>query len=107
MFFHRALQDRKLFVIPGIHYFDAHRLRAHLLQAQELQLHPRASSLVGPDGAGDAVEDPSSDEERDTTDAETDAETAAEEAWCPPMPDAPDDPTESEIAGDYVGLIHR
>ena len=28
-----------------------------------------------------------------------DAETAAEEAWCPPMPDAPDDPTESEIAG--------
>ena len=31
--------------------------------------------------------------------AETDAETAAEEAWCPPMPDAPDDPTESEIAG--------
>ena len=35
----------------------------------------------------------------DTTDAETDAETGAEEAWCPPMPDAPDDPTESEIAG--------
>ena len=43
VFFHNALQDRKLFVIPGIHYFDAHRLRAHLLQAQELQLHPRAS----------------------------------------------------------------
>ena len=37
MFFHQALKDRKLFVIPGIHYFDAHRLRAHLLQAQELQ----------------------------------------------------------------------
>ena len=36
VFFHRALQDRKLFVIPGINYFDAHRLRAHLLQAQEL-----------------------------------------------------------------------
>ena len=35
----------------------------------------------------------------DTTDAETDAESAAEEAWCPPMPDAPDDPTEGEIAG--------
>ena len=57
VFFHRALQDRKLFVIPGIYYFDAHRLRAHLLQAQELQPHPRASNLVGPDGAGDAVED--------------------------------------------------
>ena len=74
VFFHQALQDRKLFAIPGIHYFDAHRLRAHLLQAP-------------------------SDEERDTTDAETDAETVAEEAWCPPMPDAPADPTESEIAG--------
>ena len=87
-------------MIPGIYYFDAHRLRAHLLQAQELQPHPRASNLVGPDGAGDAVEDPSCDEERDTTDAGTDADTAAEEAWCPPMPDAPDDPTEIEIAGD-------
>ena len=43
------------------------------------------------------MEDPSSDEERDTTDAETDAETAAEETS--PMPDAPDDPAESEIAG--------
>ena len=32
----------------------------------------------------------------ETTDAETDAETAAEEAWCPPMPDAPDDPTERD-----------
>ena len=73
VFFHQALQDRKLFVIPGIHYFDAHRLRAHLLQAQELQLHPCASNLTGPEGAGDTVEDPSSDEERDTTDAETDA----------------------------------
>ena len=48
---------------------------------------------------GDAVEDLSSDEERDTTDAETDAETLAEESWCPPIPDTPDDPTESEIAG--------
>ena len=56
VFFHQALQDRKLFVTPGIHYFDAHRLRAHLLQAQELQLHPRASNLAGPDRAGDTVE---------------------------------------------------
>jgi hypothetical protein len=53
-----------------------------------------------PEGAGDAVEDHSSDEERDTTDAETDAEaTLAEESWCPPIPDTPDDPTENEIAG--------
>ena len=86
--------------IQNIHYFDAHRLRAHLLQAPELQLHPRTSNITGPEGARDAVEDPSSDEERDTTDAETDAEaTLAEESWCPPIPDTPDDPTENEIAG--------
>ena len=100
VFFHQALQDRKLLAIPDIHYFDAHRLRAHLLQASELQLNPRTSNITGPEGAGDAMEDPSSDEERDTTDAETDAEaTLAEESWCPPTPDTPDDPTENEIVG--------
>ena len=96
VFFHQALQDRKLLAIPGIHYFDAHRLRAHLLQASELQLHPRTAtsqSVTGAEGAGDAVEDYSSDEERDTTDAETDAEAEAEESWCPPIPDMPDNPT--------------
>ena len=41
-------------------YFDAHRLRAHLLQASELQLHPRTSNVTRPEGAGDAVEDYSS-----------------------------------------------
>ena len=48
----------------------------------------------GPAPGAQRYQAPSSDEERDTTDAETDADTAAEEAWCPPMPDAPDDPTE-------------
>ena len=38
------------------------------------QKHPRTSNVTGPEGAGNAVEDPSSDEERDTTDDETDAE---------------------------------
>ena len=85
----------------GIHYFDAHRLRAHLLQASKLQLNPRTSNITGPEGgAGDAVEYPSSEEERDTTDAETDAEaTLDEESWCPPIPDTPDDSTENETAG--------
>ena len=62
--------------------------------------------MAGPEGAGEAVEDPSSDEERDTTDGETDVEEVLEDAdlpsekpWCPPIPDAPDDPTEMEIAG--------
>ena len=80
---------------PCNSYFDAHRSRAHLLQAPELQLHPRTSNVTGLEGAGDAVEDPSSDEERATTDDETDAEaTSAEKPWCPPIPDTPDDSTE-------------
>ena len=49
LFFQQALQDRKLQAISGIHYFDAHRLRAHLLQASELQLNPRTSNITGPD----------------------------------------------------------
>ena len=62
--------------------------------------------MAGPEGAGETVEDPSSDEERATTDGESEVEAEAEEAdlppeepWCPPIPDAPDDPTEMEIAG--------
>ena len=56
--------------------------------------------------AGETVEDPSSDEERATSDGDTDVEELLEDAdlppekpWCPPIPDAPDDPTEMEIAG--------
>lgn len=29
--FHQALRDRKIFLIPGIHFFDAHRLQPQLL----------------------------------------------------------------------------
>ena len=104
--FHQAIKDRRILIIPGIHYFDAHRLQPQLLQAPALQIHLQASHLAGPEGAGEAVEDPSSDEERATTDGESEVETAAddadlppEEPWCPPIPDAPDDPTEMEIAG--------
>ena len=104
--FHQATKDRRILLIPGIHYFDAHRLQPLLLQAPALQIHLRASPLAGPEGAGETVEDPSSDEERATTDGESEVEAEAEEAdlppeepWCPPIPDAPDDPTEMEIAG--------
>ena len=97
VYFHQAIKDRKLLAILGIHYFDAHRLQPQLLRAPELQLHPRASNLIGPDGAGDAVEDPSLDEERVTTDGEIDGEESTdEEPWCPPNPNTPDDPTEME-----------
>ena len=104
--FHQATKDRRILLIPGIHYFDAHRLQPLLLQAPALQIHLRASPLAGPERAGETVEDPSSDEERATTDGESEVEAEAEEAdlppeepWCPPIPDAPDDPTEMEIAG--------
>ena len=39
-----------------------------LLNAPELQLHPRAGNFPELEGAGDAVDDPSSDEELSTTD---------------------------------------
>ena len=67
MYFHQATKDRRILLIPGIHYFDAHRLQPLLLQAPALQVHMRESSLVGPEGAGEQVDDPSSDEEQATT----------------------------------------
>ena len=79
-----------MLLIPGIHYFDAYRLQPLLLQAPALQVHLRASplvgpegyightrgkkNLVGPEGAGETVEDPSLDEERATTDGESEVE---------------------------------
>ena len=67
LYFHQAISEKKIIAIPGIHDFDAHRLDTLLLNAPELQLHPRAE----PEGVGDAVDDPSSDEELSTTDGDT------------------------------------
>ena len=53
LYFHQAISEKKIIAIPGIHYFDAHRLDALLLNAPD-----------------DAVDDPSSDEELSTTDGE-------------------------------------
>ena len=58
-----------------IYYFDAHRLQPLQLQAPALQVHMRESSLVGPEGAGEQVDDLSSDEEQATTASETEAES--------------------------------
>ena len=104
MYFHQATKDRRTLLIPGIHYFDAHRLQPLLLQAPALQVHMRESPLVGPKGAGETVDDPLSDEEQATTANETESEdddeaTSPEEPWCPPIPPAFDDPTEMEIKG--------
>lgn len=101
VYFHQAIHEKRIRAIPGIHYFDAHRLQAQLLNAPELQLHPRAGNLPGPEGAGDAVNDISSEEEPPTSDEEdVDAEVSSdEEPWCPPIPDPPADPTEEELSG--------
>ena len=53
--------------------------------------------LASPEGAGDTVNDPSSDEEAASTDDESDPEDPTV-AWCPPIPDAAEDPSEDEIA---------
>ena len=37
LYFHQAISEKKILAIPGIHYFDAHRLDALLLDAPELQ----------------------------------------------------------------------
>ena len=99
MYFHQATKDRRILLIPGIHYFDAHRLQPLLLQAPALQIHMRESSLVGPEGAGEQVDDPSSDEEQATTASETEAESENDDEATPPIPPAMDDPTEQEIKG--------
>ena len=84
IYFHQATKDRRILLTPGIHYFDGHRLQPLLLQAPALQVHLRASPLVGPEGAGETIEDPSSDEERATTDSESEVEEEADEADLPP-----------------------
>jgi len=99
--FHQTTKDRRILLIPGIHYFDTHRLQPLLLHAPTLQIHLRASPLAGLEGTGETVEDPSSDEER-ATDGESEVEGEDEEAdllseepWCPSIPGALDDPTET------------
>ena len=97
VFFHVGIQDRQLVVIPGIHYFDAHRLQPDLLDTLDRQIDPGSMKLASPEGAGDTVNDPSSDEEAASTDDESDPEDPTV-AWCPPIPDAAEDPSEDEIA---------
>ena len=75
--------NRRILLIPGIHYFDAHRLQPLLLQAPALQVHMRESSLVGLEGAGEQVDDPSSDEEQATTASETEEESEDDDEAAP------------------------
>ena len=96
LYFHQAISEKKIFAIPGIHYFDAHRLDALLLDAPDLQLRrgPAISQNVMPSKI-------LSDEEPSTTDGEDTSEDddSVDPKWCPPNPDAQDDPAEEELIG--------
>ena len=106
VFFHVGIQDRQLVVIPGIHYFDAHRLQPDLLATLDRQFDPGSMKLASPEGAGDTVNDPSSDEQAASTDDESDPEDPTV-AWCPPIPDAAEDFSEDEIvsAADQLAIL--
>ena len=56
-----GIQDRQLVVIPGIHYFGAHRLQSDLLDTLDRQIDPESMKLASPEGAEDTVNDLSSD----------------------------------------------
>ena len=66
--FHKAVQERRLLILPGIHYFDAHRLQPELLAALEAGDGPRTKLQNGPDRAQDTVQDTYSDDDTTTTD---------------------------------------
>ena len=97
--FHKAVHDRRVLVLPGIHFFDAHRLQPQLLSVLEARDGPRTKLQNGPEGANDAVQDTFSDDESTTTDLDAAAGDVTDDLpWCPPTPDPSDDPTELEIA---------
>ena len=62
--------------------------------------------LASPEGARDTVSDPSSDEEAASTDGESDPEDPTI-SWCPPIPEAAEDPSEDEIlsAADKLAML--
>ena len=68
--------------------------------------HAGSMKLASPEGAGDTVDDLSSDEEAASTDDESDPEDPTV-AWCPPIPDAAEDPSEDEIvsAADKLAVL--
>ena len=95
-YFHQATSEKKITAIPGIHYFDAHRLDALLLTGPELQLYLRAGNLPEPEEQAMPWIFP--DEELSTTDGEDTSDDADSEdlKWCPPNPN---DPIEEELVG--------
>ena len=98
--FHPGVHARQLVVLSGIHYFDAHRLLPEMATRLDLPMERRPQA-VATEGGHEAVSESEIDNEEGTTDAESTAASDPDDptvAWCPPIPDAADDPTELEIA---------
>ena len=98
--FHPGVHARQLVVLPGIHYFDAHRLHPELAADLNLPMERRPQAVAN-EGGHEAASESAADTEEGSTDAESTAASDPEDptvAWCPPIPDAADDPTELEIA---------
>ena len=98
--FHHGVQARQLVVLSGIHYYDAHRMHPSLAAQLDMPMERRSQAVATEEGHKAA-----SASVTDTQDSTSDvASTAASDpadptvAWCPPIPDAVDDPTEQEIA---------
>lgn len=82
LYFQKAVQEKRVRVIRGIHYFDAHRLDPQLLGAPELQINPRTENIAGLEGADEAMFDPESEDEVSDDDAAASPED--DQPWCPP-----------------------
>ena len=98
--FHHGIQARQLVVLSDIHYFDAHRLHPSLAAHLDTPVERRSQAVATEEGH-EAASVSATDIEDSTSDV---ASTVASDpayptvAWCPPIPDAVDDPTEQEIA---------
>ena len=98
--FHHGIQARQLVVLSGIHYFDAHRLYPSLAAHLNMPVERRSQAVATEEGHEAASASATDIEDSSSDDASTAASDPADPpvAWCPPIPDAVDDPTEQEIA---------
>ena len=61
----------------------------------------RTENISGPEGAEELVDESDSDDEVTSTGGDSDTVQTPDDGrpWCPPLPEAPEDPTEEELAG--------
>ena len=79
--FHPGVHARQLVVLPGIHYFDAHRLHPELAAKLDLPMERRPQAVAN-EGGHEAASESAADTEEGSTDAESTATSDPED----PMP---------------------